>query len=279
MEGEKLLISTLQDTLAKMELAFGSIRESIVWTDTSYNIQWCNGPFDRLIAKPHILILGKQLDHLLQLRKIDGTETETVAPPFAGLSKEENIVGAVYEYVRSGQTLYVEITRSLVSASNIDEINIFTIRDVTELTLSQRALKEAKDNLEARVVERTAQLRTITDMHKNILNQAVDGIITIDVHGIIASFNPAAERIFGYKDTDVIGQNITILMPHPHRTEHDSYISNYLETGRKKIIGIGREVTGVHRNGELIPLDLAVSEVRDNDQIIFTGILRDISEQ
>lgn len=279
MEGEKLLISRLQETLAKMELAFGSIRESIVWTDTSYNIQWCNGAFDRLIASPHILILGKQLDHLLQLRKIEGTETETVAPPFAGLSKEENIVGTVYEYVRSGQTKYVEITRSLVSASHVDETNIFTIRDVTEMTLSQRELKEAKDNLEARVVERTAQLRTITEMHKNILKEAVDGILTIDVNGIIASFNPAAERIFGYKDTDVIGQNITILMPHPHRIEHDSYISNYLETGRKKIIGIGREVTAVHRNGELIPLNLAVSEVRHNDQIIFTGILRDISEQ
>lgn len=112
-----------------------------------------------------------------------------------------------------------------------------------------------------------------------ILDTAVEAIITIDQRGVCESFNSAAERIFGYDAAEVIGNNISMLMPTPYREEHDQYICNYVQTGIKKIIGIGREVVGLRKNGQEFPIRLAVSEVELADRKIFTGFIQDISEQ
>ena len=112
-----------------------------------------------------------------------------------------------------------------------------------------------------------------------ILETTVDGIITIDAEGTIESFNEAAEDIFGYEAGEVIGENVNVLMPSPYREEHDEYLRSYHETGRKRIIGIGREVRGRRKDGSTFPMDLAVSEVELGDRVIFTGIVRDISER
>ncbi len=112
-----------------------------------------------------------------------------------------------------------------------------------------------------------------------ILNTTVDGIITINADGIIQSFNPAAEDIFGYAAEEVIGKNVKVLMPSPYHEEHDEYLRSYHETGRRKIIGIGREVRGRRKDGSTFPMDLAVNEVDLDDRLIFTGIVRDISER
>ncbi len=112
-----------------------------------------------------------------------------------------------------------------------------------------------------------------------VLDSAVDAIITIDEHGIILSFNPAAERLFGYAAAEVIGRNVSVLMPSPYREEHDGYIASYLATGEKKIIGIGREVVGRHKDGTALPLDLSVAEARHADWRIFVGTIRDLRER
>jgi len=112
-----------------------------------------------------------------------------------------------------------------------------------------------------------------------ILETTVDGIITIDADGIVESFNQAAEDIFGYDAEEVIGENVKMLMPSPYREEHDEYLRSYHETGRKRIIGIGREVRGRRKDGSTFPMDLAVSEVELGDRLLFTGIVRDISER
>ncbi|MFQ5672108.1 MAG: PAS domain S-box protein [Nitrospinales bacterium] len=121
---------------------------------------------------------------------------------------------------------------------------------------------------------RDSQART-----KAVLDNIVDGIITIDEKGVIKSFNPAAERIFGYGADEVINRNINILMPEPDASEHDQYIRDYLRTGKAKIIGFGREVTGRRRDGSTFPLDLAVSETQSHGQRIFMGVLRDITNR
>jgi two-component system sensor kinase FixL len=113
---------------------------------------------------------------------------------------------------------------------------------------------------------------------KAIFESAIDGIITIDHKGIIELVNPAASRIFGYEPSEIIGQNIRILMPSPFRQEHDGYIRNYQSTGVKRIIGIGREVKGLRKDGAVFPMRLAVSEVRLADRVLFTGFIHDISE-
>ncbi len=113
-----------------------------------------------------------------------------------------------------------------------------------------------------------------------VVETTVDGVITIDERAVIESFNPAAERIFGYRADEVLGQNISILMPEPYHSEHDGYVQAYLNTGERRIIGIGREVTGRRKDGSTFPMDLAVSEsVMPDGRRIFTGLVRDISER
>ncbi|RYY12390.1 MAG: PAS domain S-box protein, partial [Chitinophagaceae bacterium] len=112
-----------------------------------------------------------------------------------------------------------------------------------------------------------------------IINSAIDGIITINEHGAIESVNRSASIIFGYHKTDIIGKNISILMSEPDRSNHDSYISRYQSTGQAHIIGKGREVRGLKKDGTTFPFRLAVSEVKYKDRTLFTGIVHDLSRE
>ncbi|MGK5094334.1 PAS domain S-box protein [Deltaproteobacteria bacterium TL4] len=111
-----------------------------------------------------------------------------------------------------------------------------------------------------------------------ILNMAADGIINIDEHGIIELFNPAAERLFGYSSAEMLGENVKILMPEPVRLEHDGYLKRYSETGKKNIIGKGREQIAQRKDGTMFPMHIAVSEVQVEGRRIFTGIVHDLSD-
>src|SRR5262245_22354722 len=114
---------------------------------------------------------------------------------------------------------------------------------------------------------------------ETILNSAVAAIITIDTLGIIQTVNPATERLFGYNAKELLGQNVRVLMPSPYHEEHDAYIANYAKTGRKRIIGIGREVKGQRKDGTVFPVDLAVSEFVADGARYFAGIISDLSER
>jgi len=113
---------------------------------------------------------------------------------------------------------------------------------------------------------------------KAIIDTAVDGIITIDSRGTMETLNPAAARLFGYRNEELIGNNIKMLMPEPDKTSHDGYIQNYHNTGKGNIIGKGREVIGRRKDGSTFPFLLSISEVKLSDRKIFTGIIHDISE-
>lgn len=112
-----------------------------------------------------------------------------------------------------------------------------------------------------------------------IMDNTVEGLITIDEKGNIESFNKACTRIFGYRSSEVVGKNVKMLMPEPYHGEHDTYLKNYQKTGQKKIIGTGREVLGQKKDGVTFPIDLSVSEVNVHGRRIFSGIVRDISER
>ncbi|NJO38129.1 MAG: PAS domain S-box protein [Rhizobiales bacterium] len=112
---------------------------------------------------------------------------------------------------------------------------------------------------------------------RSIIATSPDGLITIDEDGRILSFNPAAEAMFGYRAGEVIGENVRCLMPPPYQDAHDGYMQRYLQTGEKRIIGIGRQVLARRRNGEIFPIDLAVGEVGLADCRRFAGFIRDVS--
>uniref|UniRef100_UPI00375143BB PAS domain S-box protein n=1 Tax=Undibacterium sp. TaxID=1914977 RepID=UPI00375143BB len=122
-----------------------------------------------------------------------------------------------------------------------------------------------------------AEVQASENRIRALFDTIVDGIIVIDARGRVQTMNPAAVRLFGYAQEEVQGRNIKMLMPAPYAQEHDEYLHNYLDTGVKKIISIGREVVGLRKDGSTFPMDLAVSEMLVDGQRMFTGIVRDVS--
>ncbi len=112
-----------------------------------------------------------------------------------------------------------------------------------------------------------------------VMDNVLDAIVTIDERGIIESVNPAVGRLFGYGEEELVGSNVSMLMPEPYRSEHDEYIRRYLETGESRILGTGREAEGRRKDGSVFPIDLAVSEMKIGQSRYFIGIIRDITER
>lgn len=133
---------------------------------------------------------------------------------------------------------------------------------------SNQQLSEANEELQ----ESEARIRAVVD-------NVTDGIITIDDRGNILSMNTAAMHIFGYSQEEVVGRNVKMLMPEPYYSQHDGFISNYLRTGEARIIGTGREVTGLRRDGSQFPMELNIGEIKLPNQHLFTGVVRDITER
>lgn len=173
---------------------------------------------------------------------------------------ERKIIGIGREVLaqrKDGEVFPIELSISEVQDGSRP---IFTgmIRDISDRKEAEEAIREHRDRLRA------------------IIDSAVDGIIAIDEGGSILEVNPAVERIFGYEAEALLGENVRVLMPSPYREEHDEYIHRYLESGTPRIIGFGREVRGLRRDGTTFPLYLAVSEGRVEQRRVFTGIVRDL---
>src|SRR5918997_881508 len=138
---------------------------------------------------------------------------------------------------------------------------------------------EMREQDKAHAVTPEQALRDSEARLRAIVDTAVDGIITIDEYGTVEWLTPAALRTFGYAVDEVVGRNVKLLMPEPYHSEHDRYLNNYQRTGERKIIGTGREVLGLRKDGSTFPVDLAVSEVQLGERRIFTGIVRDVTER
>jgi PAS domain S-box-containing protein len=137
---------------------------------------------------------------------------------------------------KSGRIIPVEVSKYFVEFEN-EPFICDSVREITDRKLAENALRESAEKTRA------------------ILNSTTDGIITITESGIIEEFNKAGERLFGYSAEELRGRNVSMLMPSPYRQEHDQYIARYLQTGERKIIGIGREVMGVRKDGTTFPLE------------------------
>lgn len=147
--------------------------------------------------------------------------------------------------------------------------------DVTGRKLAEDALKRLNESLEQQVAERTQELCDRESRLHAILDAAADAIITVDPRGIIHSVNPATRNLFGYREEELLGQHVKLLLPPPFQDEHDAHLARYLETGQTRLPLSNREVVGRRKDGSTFPAGLAVSEVKQLR--LFTGIVRDLS--
>ena len=209
------------------------------------------------------------------------SEAEVKGQPFNILLAEpyaSSYFSDMQKYLNDGETEVIGRFRQLVAKHKNDttlsmdaRVNVITVDGEMLFVASARDISERlKQEQENRDLE--ARTRAIVD-------SAVDGIITINAKGVIETYNHAAETIFGYTAKEIIGQNVNKLMPAPYALEHDAYIANYLDTKKAKIIGVDREVIGQRKNGETFPIDLSIAEVKLDDKLIFTGIVRDITQR
>lgn len=178
-------------------------------------------------------------------------------------TSERKIIGIgreVFGQRKDGTTFPMDLA---VGEAKQDDGSIFVgiIHDLTESKRVERELRES-----------SARLRAVVET-------AVDGVILIDSRGRILMFNPACEKLFQYRADEVMHENVKLLMPPSYSREHDSYIRNFLETGNRKIIGIGREVVGRRKDGSTFPMDLSVGEAKQDGEAIFVGIIHDLTER
>lgn len=139
----------------------------------------------------------------------------------------------------------------------------------------------ANKSLTARqkILKTSRKLRRVRQRYQNIFNDSIDALLTTDSGGVIRSFNPAAERLFDYRSDEIIGQNVSVLIPSPVRERHDTLIEEYLRNRTNKFVGLTREVMGSRRDGKIIPVEITVSEIRNRGKILFAAVVRDISER
>jgi PAS domain S-box-containing protein len=290
--------SLIQRELRRAEIRFQTLVESIPAVTFLASL---NDPLNELYVSPQIeALLGFSQKEWLenpvlwywQLHPDDRTRWHT---EFAHTCATGKPFVSEYRFLaRDGRIVWVRGEAKFIHDESGTPIYLQGVAlDITAVKQAEEVSRTLNQTLSDRVAERTADLESVTRQLTEsnallrssevrlqaILDTTVDGIVTINADGIIESFNQAAERLFGYQAGQVIGKNVSMLMPSPYTEEHDRYLSNYRETGIRKIVGIGREVVGRRRDGSTFPMDLSVSEVILEGKQLFTGLVRDISRQ
>lgn len=176
----------------------------------------------------------------------------------------------------------LKMTHAVQLYENSGELESLPTQSADEIGVLARSFHNLLQRINAAMSEQQRLATTAqesSDRLQAIFDSAADAIITIDSTGHILSFNLAATTMFGYQESEVVGKNVKMLMPVEHSDHHDQYLSNYLATGDSKIIGVGRELTAVTKDKFEFPIHLAISEITLNEGHIFTGLIRDITDQ
>jgi PAS domain S-box-containing protein len=222
---------------------------------------------------------GKAAINAFKLNRFDIATIDYQLPDMTGLDIARKFIADVPDVpivivtARGTEGVVVEALR-LGVANYIVKDNLNSFLDLLPVAVEQALEKQTLINKNKAFQARHSEQQ---DHLQGILDGVVDGIITINEKGKIQSFNKATESIFGYELDEMIGRNVSVLMPNPDKRKHNSYLKNYLSSGDAKIIGIGREVVGLRKDGSRFPLSLAVSELKRDGKSVFTGIVRDIT--
>jgi PAS domain S-box-containing protein len=251
------LMERLRESEARLQAIVDHAPAAIYVKDAEGRFLLVNRHMERLFQRPREAMLGKSDTEVFPPEVAD-TVRATDRQVFARgepMTLEEVIPE------QQGPRTYLSVKFPLPGTRRHPAALCGISTDITERKRVEEALLETSERMRA------------------ILDTAVDGIITIDERGVMLGCNPATTRLFGYTPQELLGRNVSMLMPEPYRREHDRYISSYLRTGVRKIIGIGREVLGQRKDGSIFPMELAVSETVLARGRFFTGIVRDISQR
>ena len=253
--------SRLEETTGRFQMLVEGVRDHALFTvDVDGNVSSWNRGGERLLGYAAADILGRHFSIMLT------PEDRAAGAPASLLKKAHDLRTSEDEGWRvcaDGSRFWADVSKSAFYDSE------GTLRGFAVIMHDVSARREAE--FERSKME--ARLRAVVDY-------ALDGLITIDAQGNVETFNPACERLFGYSATEVLGQNIKMLMPEPYHGQHDGYLTHHAATGEAHIIGTaGREVSGKRKDGSVFPMDLSVSTFQLEDGWHFSGIVRDISDK
>ena len=247
--------------------------------------QLANNRLAAIVSSSDDAIIGKTLDGIVtdwnrSAEVIFGySAEEMIGKPITvllprGLEEEEQ---EILSRVRKGEKLDHFETRRRCKDGRIIDVSVTVSPVWDENGTLIGASKVARDVTAARAAQESLRER---EAHlRSVLDTVPDAMVVIDTRGIMQSFSATAERLFGYSAEEAVGKNVSILMPQPYRGHHDAYLSRYMATGERRIIGLGRLVVGQRKDGSTFPMELAVGEMRSGDRRFFTGFVRDLTER
>lgn len=250
--------ASLKESEERLRAVLETVADGIITISNTGVIQSFNTSAERIFGHVSREVIGQNVKMLManqDCAEHDGyidNHLKTLNSEVTGAGKE------VQALRKDGEIFPMELAVNEMTISG-QKFFVGSLRDISDRKKAEKALIESETKIRA-IVENT-----------------VDGLITIDNKGRIETYNTACEKIFGYLADEVIGNNVKMLMPEPYHSEHDGYLKNYTETGKAKIIGVGREIQGRRKDGSKFPLELSVSEVDLEGRKIFSGIVRDIT--
>ena len=244
---------------ARLEAILESLSAAVLIEDATRRVEHVNRRFCQLFADgaPPEQLLGSDCVAAAQAAAVLFQDPTGFVEGIERARVAQDVIRGERLCMRDGRVLerdYVAVPDGPGAVAHV-----WIYEDVTE---RERALRELED--------KKAEVQAI-------LESALDAIITIDTSGTIRSVNSAVYELFDYRPEEVLGENVTVLMAEPHRSAHAGYLASYLETGEKKVIGRGRESIGRRKDGSLFPIGLTVAELRLGDELLFTGVIRDIT--
>jgi len=240
------------------ESIISTAREPMLVLDGTFRILSASRSFSRMFATDAADVIGKNL-FSIQNRQWDAPRLRQL---MENVLPEQTTVEAFDLTLNTshlGQREMVLNARRIVGRPEDKESILLAVEDITDRNSAQKAAMDREARLSA------------------ILDAAPEAILTIDEHGIVGTFSPGAEDIFGFKATEVVGQNVNMLMPEPDHSRHDGYLAHYTKTGEKKIIGTGREMNATRKDGSQVPIRLSVSELELDGARHFLGIIHDLT--
>ncbi len=227
------------------------VRDAVIITDETGTIRYANPAVLAVYGHDPGFLIGQNVNFLSVPEDI----------PLLRVVPDAENVRRTMRHRRADRTeILVDLEYSSGRTDTGETAVCYIISDITPIASAQDVRREAAGRIEA------------------IVSTAADAIIIIDERGIVREFNAAAEKLFQYSPDEVIGRNVSMIMPAPHSRNHDGYLENYLRTGVKKIIGIGREILGLRKDGTIFPARLSVGEYVHNGRRYFTGFVYDISQ-